>query len=775
MSQSRRSSRTPKASKKRSTPGRSFWKPLIWRFALVFLLLVVAWTIYLDIQVTSKFEDHRWEVPSRVYARPMELYTGAPLARDAVETELQELGYVAISGAPTQAGTYRRSGNSLEIHTRGFRFPDGSEPPRRLELGFDGSVVRHFQVADAPGEAIARLEPQQIAGIYPGHNQDRVLVQLEEVPPLLKETLIRVEDRNFQDHFGLAPASIARAFVANLRAGRVVQGGSTLTQQLVKNFYLTDARTYWRKFNEALMAMLLELRYTKDDILESYINEVYLGQAGPRAIHGFGLGSRFYFAKEVSELSLHEMALLVGMVRGPSYYNPRRFPERALQRRNLVIDVLESQGVIDSATADEARGESLDVVAPPRDAINRYPGFMDLVRHHLERDYSDEDLETAGLRIFTTLDPRVQDAAENQMSVMLAAIEQDEAPGVLEGAALITRRESGEIQALVAGRDPRYSGFNRAMRARRPIGSLVKPAVYLAALENPDQYTLTSALRDEPFEIEFENGDRWSPRNFSGESHGEVPLHRALSESYNLATVRLGLEVGLGPVLDTLNRLGLQHQPPLYPSLLLGSIDMTPLEVAELYQTIAAGGFQVPLRSIRTVTTGDGEVLSRYDLDLSRQVEAGPMHLLHYALQEAMREGTGQSVYNLIPERVHTAGKTGTTNQGRDSWFAGFTGSHLGVFWVGGDDYEATHLSGSTGALQIWGRTMAQLPQSSFSPVVPDGIRYEWIDDETGAVTDDECQGARRIPYIEGSQPRERVACRDTMGGRIQRWFQRSF
>ncbi len=777
MSQARTAPRKGKSqAPRKKPPRRTFrWKSLVWRLALVGLLLLVAWMIYLDIEVTSTFEDHRWEVPSRVYARPLELYSGAPVDIKAVEEELRELGYLPVSATPRSAGYFSRSGSTLVVHTRGFRFPDGDEPGRLLELGFSNGNLERFRVLENEEEPIARLEPQQIAGIYPGHNQDRVLVRLDDVPPLLRETLIRVEDRNFEDHFGLAPVSIMRAFVANLRAGRVVQGGSTLTQQLVKNFYLTDARTYQRKFNEALMALLLELRYSKDDILESYINEVYLGQAGPRAIHGFGLGSRFYFGKELQELELHEIALLVAMVRGPSYYNPRRFPERARDRRNLVIDVLESQRVIDARTADKARSQPLEVVAPPREAVNRYPGFMDLVRHHLERDYSDEDLESAGLRIFTTLDPRVQESAERQMSNMLVAIEQDEAPGALEGAALITRRESGEIQALVAGRDPRYSGFNRAMQARRPIGSLVKPAVYLAALEQPDRYTLASRLQDEPFEIEFENGDLWAPRNFDGEAHGEVPLHRALSQSYNLATVRLGLDIGLESVLDSLERLGLRYQPPLYPSLLLGSIDMTPLEVAELYQTIAAGGFQVPLRSIRAVTTSEGEVLSRYDLDLRRQVDAGPMHLLHYGLQEAMREGTGRSVYNLIPGHLHTAGKTGTTNEGRDSWFAGFTGSHLGVFWVGGDDYRATHLTGSTGALQIWGRTMGELPQSSFTPVIPDGIRYDWIDEETGAITEDECRGARQMPFIEGSQPRERVACEDTVGGRIQRWFQRNF
>ncbi len=252
-------------------------------------------------------------------------------------------------------------------------------------------------------------------------------------------------------------------------------------------------------------------------------------------------------------------------------------------------------------------------------------------------------------------------------------------------------------------------------------------------------------------------------------------MHEALSHSYNQASVRLGLNLGLSSVTGTLQRLGLEGEPPQYPSLLLGSLEMTPLEVTRMYQTIASGGFRVPLRSIRSVTTPGGEVLSRYDLDMEQVVEPGPMHLLHYAMQEVMREGTGSSVYNLIPENLHTAGKTGTTDGGRDSWFAGFTSDHLGVVWVGGDDYSATNLTGSSGALQIWGRIMADGRARAFSPVVPESVNYHWVDTATGGITAEQCEGARRIPFIQGSEPQQEVPCSDSMGGRIQRWFQRVF
>ncbi len=735
--------------------------------------MLVAWTIYLDVQVTSRFEDHRWEIPSRVFARPMELYAGAPVGARALTEELDALGYTPVASEPGGAGQFQRRGGRFRIRTRGFRFPDGKEPGKRLSLTVADGRVTAF---DASGDAaLARLEPRRIASIYPGHGEDRLLVQLDDQPPLFRETLLTVEDRGFASHYGVEPRAIARAFIANLQAGRVVQGGSTLTQQLVKNFWLSSEQTYWRKFNEAIMAILLELRYSKDAILEAYMNEAYLGQSGTRAIHGFGLASRFYFAKPFSELALHETALLVGMVRGPNYYNPRSNPDRARARRNLVLDLLADRGLITKSRAASLKQRTLGVAAAPDSDTHRYPAFMDLVREHLSRDYQEEDLKTAGLRIFTTLDPRLQSVAESRASGMMAALEQGEEPGTLEGAVIVTGRESGEVEALVGGRDTRFPGFNRAMNASRPIGSLVKPATYLTALEQPAQYTLISPLKDEPFRLEFDNGDTWAPDNFSGESHGQVPLHEALSHSYNQASVRLGLNLGLSSVTGTLQRLGLEGEPPQYPSLLLGSLEMTPLEVTRMYQTIASGGFRVPLRSIRSVTTPGGEVLSRYDLDMEQVVEPGPMHLLHYAMQEVMREGTGSSVYNLIPENLHTAGKTGTTDGGRDSWFAGFTSDHLGVVWVGGDDYSATNLTGSSGALQIWGRIMADGRARAFSPVVPESVNYHWVDTATGGITAEQCEGARRIPFIQGSEPQQEVPCSDSMGGRIQRWFQRVF
>lgn len=763
--------------RKKPTPSRRLTrKGLLWRILLLFLLFATAWVVYLDSQVTRRFEGHRWEVPSRVYASPLELYEGAGLSAADLILELQALGY-RQDASLSSPGTWHRQGPGVRLRSRGFHFADGEEPPRRLSVRFNGQGIGGLQVEQGPVAPVVRLEPQAIGGIYPAHNEDRILIRLDQMPPLFYESLLLTEDRDFESHHGVAPLSIARAMLANIRAGRVVQGGSTITQQLVKNFYLSAEQTYWRKLNEAVMAILLELRYPKEEIIESYLNEVYLGQAGQRAIHGVGLASQFYFGKPFKDLKVQESALLVAMVRGPTYYNPRRYPERARERRNRVLGLLEEQGHLPEGAASKATSSPLGVIEKPRFEANPYPAFMDLVREHLRRDYDDKDLQSSGLRIFTTLEPRVQNTAAEELSETLDRLSDRAGPGTksLQGAMVITRPQSGEVKAVVGSRSEGTMGFNRALAARRPIGSLIKPAIYLTALEQPERYTLTSTLQDEPFRIEFDNGDEWTPRNFDGESHGEVALYRALSLSYNQATVRLGLDVGLTPVRDMLQRLGLQRRPGAYPALLLGSLDLSPLQVTELYQTLAASGYRVPLRSITAVTTADGETLSRYDLDIRQVVDPAPMHLLHYALQETVRDGTGRGVYHFLPESLHVAGKTGTTDGGRDTWFAGFTGNSLGVTWVGTDDNVPTLLTGGSGALRVWGRVMAELPQQSLSPVVPGNVDYHWIDEETGLRTRENCQGARRIPYIAGSEPTDSTPCDEPMGRRLQRWFERMF
>ncbi|AOY88950.1 penicillin-binding protein 1B [Marinobacter salinus] len=763
-----------KSPRKSSRTGR---RPRFWRFfvraSVIGLVLLAGWVIYLDAVVTSRFEGRRFEVPSRVYARPLELYDGAGISSGALERELKLAGFRKGDGA--RAGSYRRNGGHFVISTRGFRFPDGDEPRRRLSLNIYADRIQDFSVISGDASPVVRLEPAQIGGIYPSHKEDRVLVQLEDVPALLPATLMAVEDRNFYDHFGVAPLSIARAMLANIRAGQIVQGGSTLTQQLVKNFFLTRDQTLLRKGNEALMSILLELHYEKGDILETYLNEVYLGQAGTRSINGFGLASQFYFGESLKDLDVHQIALLVGMVKGPSYYNPRRHPQRATERRNLVISEMEDAGLIDSVRAARARGLALGVSDKPSYSENRYPAYIDLVRRHLARDYRDEDLRSEGLRIFTTLNPATQYAAEFAVTDTLPRLSSGETRKALEAALVVTSKDSGEVLALVGGRDPQFAGFNRALDARRPIGSLIKPFIYLSALEQPDRYTLITPVLDKSFVLEFDDGRRWEPKNYDGKERGEVPVHAALSHSYNLPAVRVGLDVGVDVVKANLQAFGVSSEISEYPSMLLGAVAMNPVTVAQMYQGLATSGFNTPLRTIREVTDASGEALTRYSLEVDQVADPAAVHLVQYAMQETMQEGTGKSAYYTVPEELALAGKTGTTDDGRDSWFAGFSGDLLAVAWVGRDDNGGTSLTGASGALPVWSRFMAQVPQHSLSPVVPDGVNYHWVNGKRQALTGEYCDNARFMPFISGSEPTQEVSCSGTLQRRIKGWFEGLF
>ncbi|PAV27508.1 penicillin-binding protein 1B [Tamilnaduibacter salinus] len=764
--------RMKKARSSKKSPSHP-WRRLIWQLVIVALIILAGWVVYLDAVVTSKFEGRRWEVPSRVFARPLEIYDGAPISVDSLRYELDRLGYEPVR-LPSEPGSYSRSGGRFTIYTRAFRFPDGEQPARQISLTINGDRVQAFQVRKGPTTRVMRLEPVQVGGIYPSHGEDRVLVSLDEAPALFREALLSTEDEDFFDHWGIAPLSILRALWANIQAGHVVQGGSTLTQQLVKNFYLTRDQTLVRKANEAIMALLLEAHYEKNDILETYLNEVYLGQAGSRAIHGFGLGSQFYFGESFRRLDLHEVALLVAVIKGPSYFDPRRHPERARERRNLVIRLMEQAGHISRERADQAQARSLDVVDRPSFTGAEYPAYLDLVQRHLSRDYRQEDLQSEGLRIFTTLNPAIQRSAENAVAERLARLN-DRSEKTLESAVVVTSRDSGEVVALVGGRESQYDGFNRAVDARRPIGSLMKPFVFLSALSRPEDYTLVTPLKDRPFALVFDNGREWKPENYSGEAHGEVPLHRALSHSYNLASVRLGLGVGVPAVRNTLDKLGLARDIPTYPSMLLGAASLSPVEVASLYQGIATGGFNTPLRTIREVTTAGGESLSRYGLEVKQVVDPAAVHLVQYAMQEVMQEGTGKSAYRYLPRELGLAGKTGTTNDGRDSWFAGFSGDLLAVSWVGRDDNGPTPLTGATGALPVWADLMSRIPQNSFSPVVPAEVNYHWVDSDKAALTEEGCGEGRYMPFIAGSEPTDRVACSGSLGGQIRNWLRSVF
>lgn len=738
------------------------------------LLAVAGFALTLDYRVRDAFEGKRFALPARVYARALELYPGAKVGAGALEDELRQLGFrEGLSGM--EPGRYDRSGERVEIVTRPFTFWDGAQQARRIHLQFHSDRIHAVETEGRPDATPVRLEPRVIGGIYPAHNEDRVLVRLAEVPPFLIQALLAIEDRQYYSHIGIDPRGLARAFVSTV-SGRGVQGGSTLTQQLVKNFFLTPERTLTRKGTEILMALLLELHYGKDEILETYLNEIYLGQDRSRAIHGFGLAAQFYFGKDVGELTLAESALLVGMVKGPSIYDPHRHPARAIERRNLVLSEMKNQQRIGLEQYLAARAAAIEVHAKSGMGTTPHPAFLDLVRRQLQRDYRDDDLRSEGLRIFTTLDPRVQAVSERALSRRLAQLDRGR-PGdsPLEGAAVVASTEHGEVLALVGGRQPRYEGFNRALDARRPVGSLLKPAIFLTALARPGHYTLITPIDDSPFTWKSRGAPDWSPTNYDKAHHGSVPLRLVLAHSYNVASARLGTDLGIERVLTTVRQLGVGREFPAYASSLLGAVEFSPLEVAQMYQTVAAGGFRTPLRAIREVVSADGRPLSRYDLSIEQVASPPATYLLTRALQDVVREGTAKGLNQWLPASLAVAGKTGTTDELRDSWFAGFTGDRLAVVWVGYDDNRPARLTGASGAMTVWGELMKPLEHETLEPPVPDTIERVWIDPATGLVADKSCEGAVELPFIKGSAPEQHAPCAASVGGRIQNWFRRLF
>jgi len=727
-------------------------------------LLSVPYILRLDGQITSRFEGRRWELPARIYARPLELYVGKTLSIDSLEKELIQLRYSRQKNID-KPGEYSISGDAVTIYSRTFSFSDGQQPATLIKLTIRNKIIT---AVTAPGNteqiSLFRLEPVQYASIYPTHHEDRLLIKLTEAPELLIKTLLLVEDRTFYSHKGIRPAAILRAALANIKAGRTVQGGSTLTQQLVKNLFLSSEQTLFRKANEAIMSLLLEYHYGKDEILETYLNEVYLGQDGNRAIHGFALASRFYFGRNLNELEPEQLALLVGLVKGASYYNPRHHAERAKSRRDQVLDLLFSAHDLTAEETELLKNKPLAVTSEAPSGITAYPAFLQLVRKQLARDYKDEDLRSEGLSIFTTLDPIIQQKAETDLNRQLSAIERrsgKQARQTLQGALVIASVDQGEVVAVVGDRASRQTGFNRALDMKRPIGSVIKPAVYLTALARPEVYNLLTTVYDTPLTVPLGGGKDWQPENYDHLFHGPLPLMQALIHSYNVATVQLGMDLGLDGIIDMLHKLGIEDEIAAFPSLLLGSVELPPIEVLQMYQTIAAGGYQTPLRAILAVTDQQNNTLQRYPLKVQQTVESGAVFCLSAALQAVTIEGTASALQGLLPGGLAVAGKTGTTNDLRDSWFAGFSGSHVAVAWVGRDDNTPTGLTGATGALGVWAAVMADIDTSPLQPQPPGDIDWYYADITLGRIFNQRCgtDAERLLPFIRNGLLPEATYC----------------
>jgi penicillin-binding protein 1B len=739
--------------------------------------VLLPWLLWLNYVVTSEFEGRKWDLPSRVYARPLSLYPGLQISRQALESELRVAGYRQDSDS-SHPGSYSVSGNRYRIHRRGFRFDDGVQSSLQFTADYSGGEIS--ALGDQKGAlGLVRLDPAEIASIFPMHDEDRTVVAIEDVPELLLTGLQAVEDRDFKNHPGIHMRGIFRALLANIKAGKTVQGGSTLTQQLVKNYYLSNERTLIRKINEAFMALLLEWHYEKAEILEAYLNEVYLGQQGSHGIHGFSRASEFYFGEPLDQLDTGQVALLVGLVRGASLYNPRRNPERALARRNQVLDIFGHTGLLNEQEAAAAKAGPLQVSRSASTGRSRYPAFIDLVRRQLRSDYREQDLRNEGLRIFTTLAPSEQESAEKAVVEEMRGLKDRGLPATLQSAMVLADVASGEVRALVGDRTPGRDGFNRALNARRQIGSVVKPLVYLLALEHHEDYNLLTRLHDEPISLRQPDGSTWSPANYDHQSHGELSLLEALVRSYNQATVRLGLNIGVRQLISKMRQLGITAEIDAVPSTLLGAVELTPFEVAQIYQSLAAGGFTVRLRAVTAVQTAQGETLNRYPLRLMPLPRREAVAVLNYALTQVVEAGTARSLPAMLGSNVTIAGKTGTTNERRDSWFVGYTRDRIAVSWVGQDDNSPAGVTGANAAMRVWAGLFTRLPLKPVDLDMPEGAYWAWVDPGLNALSAESCAGAEQLPFIEGTEPRSETPCLARLGkdGRKsfwRKWFDRN-
>lgn len=739
-----------------------------------FLLLIVITSTFagvfsgryladLDRRVRVRFSGKLFSVPSRVYASSTVIYPGLNLERSGLWAHLDQLSYrEAAPQKPLQQGQYTWSGSSLLLHRRAFQHPNRPEPAKEVVVRVSGDRVERI-IDQGTGREVGAfvLEPVPIGTFYGPDRERREIVKISEVPNHLIDAIFAVEDQRFMEHRGVDLRRILGALIVNVRAGAIRQGGSTLTQQLVKNFFLTPERTLKRKIQEALMALIVESRYDKTAILECYLNEIYLGQRGGAAVHGVGEAAFNYFGKPVQDLSLAESALIAAIIQSPNGLSPRRQPAKARSRRDLVLELMYRQGRIDAGKLHVARLDEIDLAPLGRDLREaRY--FFDMLRRQLPDFYAPEILTSEGLRIYSSLDLRLQRIAAKVLDVGLTRLEED-FPKLLkrgdkriEGCLVVLRPQTGEVLALVGGRSYAASQFDRCSQAKRPSGSVFKPFVYLAALEprnGAPEITLASRLDDSPFQIRS-GRELWKPANYDHEFHGDVGVRNALERSFNVAAARLGSEIGIGKVAEMAHRLGIGGQLPAFPSLAIGAADLSPIELVRAYATIANGGVRPEVRSFEDIVDTHGVTLSRQKVKFQRVLDAGTAFLGTSLLQGVVDRGTARGLRRLGLEGP-IAAKTGTSDEERDAWFAGFTPELAIVVWVGFDEPQSIGLPASVVALPIWADFVKEVTggkvRGAFKP--PDQVVRVSIDPVTGDRSVAGCPRSQDEYFLLGTEP----------------------
>ncbi|GAB4333406.1 MAG: penicillin-binding protein 1B [Candidatus Abyssubacteria bacterium] len=727
------------------------------------LAFVVVWLCFgfycwhVSAEIGRRFSGRRWSLPSKVFSDTTLLYPGQRINRALFAEKLRGLGYREVAQRPSREGEMRSAAGVVELFVREtrppFQFREGF--PARIE--FRGDEIESIVNMDTNDSVpLLELEREEIAQLFGPERERRQLVSIEEVPQHLIHAVLSAEDKRFYEHRGIDPKGIARAFYANIREGAITQGGSTITQQLAKCYFLYPDRTIVRKLREMLMSLIIELKYEKSEILEIYLNEIYLGQKESVSINGVGEASYFYFGKPVSELSVAEAASLAGLIRAPNHYSPYVDAEKCRVRRDSVLRAMHENGWLSPEELDAALAAPVRV-AGAADFGKQAPYFVDYLKEQLAALYSPEDLASLGLSIFTTLDTQVQAAAERALERGLRRLERmnpdlnrPESGRTLQGAVIVMQPKTGYILAMVGGRDYGVSQFNRATQARRQPGSAFKPFVFLAGL---DDFTPASRLSNLPISYEMD-GTLWEPQNFEEMAEESLTMREALAKSVNLATVDLAMRVGLERVVDTARAFGFSTPLKPYPSLALGALEVVPLELARAYCALASDGtLSYPL-SLKEVVDEGGQTLERRHMTIVNVTSPEKAFIMTSMLRSAVTDGTARSLANWGVS-FPVAGKTGTTNDFRDAWFVGYTPRILALIWVGFDDETSIGATGSAAALPIWADLMTSLPQyvSGDWFRMPPGVVERTICMDSGDVAGWSCPNKRREVFLEGTVP----------------------
>ena len=727
------------------------------------LLAFLGYWIWLDKLVYDGFEKLSWTMPTKVFGKSLELYSGSEIDKTRLIFELEHLGYVKSSHV-SKSGEFAVSDDRVVFLPQKNSMKGLINEGKRTIVRFSNSRVASVSTLNPKKELVSyKLEPILIGLINTKSFEDRKLLRIDEIPSILIDTLIAVEDKNFHTHLGFDLKAVLRALMANFSKREISQGGSTLTQQLVKNFFLTRERTLKRKFTELLMSISLELRYSKDKILEAYCNEVFLGQDGNRAIHGFGLASLFYFGKPLDELRVAEIASLVALVKGPSIYNPRRHPEKLKVRRNMVLKTMLKNGVITDDSTANSLTQKIDVTDKPITISKDSEAFIDLVRIQLRDEYSENILKTGGLNVYTTFDLFVQKSIREILSNTLANLEKSfPLSKAAQSAVIVIKPQTGELQAMIGDVVKGSGKFNRAIHSKRQIGSMIKPFIYSMALDIPEKYNLLTEIDDTKISWKLPSGNTWEPSNYDGQVNGRVTLLDGLVSSLNLATVDLGSKLGVKNVVDFLKNIGFPSTVGAFPSILLGATELTPLQLTSLYTIFLNDGFKLPIKTINSVRDQNHNLIRQYPAELIPSLSPQTAALVHHALIQVTQNGTAKAIATQFPDKK-LGGKTGTTDNFRDSWFIGSSSNYLTTVWIGHDDNRTTGLSGSSGALRVWLEMMSTLGVKSLRPVRARGIVYEKINLEARSVMPKICKSDILLPFAANSSPKKMISCEYNM------------